>query len=210
MWLQENCPDVPIPHMYGFGLSTGKTVCSFYPYPSFFHLVRGISLINLVHFSWQSSVHHMVYPISTASTIEMVWIRTSNLLCSTPKATSQWALATFLIEYIDQSRGTALFNSWEQGRHDTKRWTNLFHGLSRIMLSLSRTLLPKKKKKKRVLCTRWKGLLELEQQTTFSPASISRKPRNPSRFPTTCHLPIRWILHQWYLFIPRGSSPPPA
>lgn len=26
-WLKENCPTVPIPHLYGFGLSNGKTVC---------------------------------------------------------------------------------------------------------------------------------------------------------------------------------------
>lgn len=26
-WLQENCPTVPIPQLYGFGLSTGQTVC---------------------------------------------------------------------------------------------------------------------------------------------------------------------------------------
>jgi hypothetical protein len=25
-WLQENCPTVPIPRLYGFGLSTGQTV----------------------------------------------------------------------------------------------------------------------------------------------------------------------------------------
>lgn len=29
-WLQENCPSVPIPRLYGFGLSTGHTVCHFY------------------------------------------------------------------------------------------------------------------------------------------------------------------------------------
>lgn len=27
-WLQKNCPDVPIPHLYGFGLTTGQTVCT--------------------------------------------------------------------------------------------------------------------------------------------------------------------------------------
>lgn len=27
-WLQENCPEVPIPHMYGFAMSTGETVRS--------------------------------------------------------------------------------------------------------------------------------------------------------------------------------------
>lgn len=26
IWLQENCPDVPIAHLYGFGLSTGQSV----------------------------------------------------------------------------------------------------------------------------------------------------------------------------------------
>lgn len=26
-WLQENCPDVPIPRLYGFAMSTGETVC---------------------------------------------------------------------------------------------------------------------------------------------------------------------------------------
>lgn len=26
-WIQQNCPTVPIPHLYGFGLSTGQTVC---------------------------------------------------------------------------------------------------------------------------------------------------------------------------------------
>ena len=25
-WLQKNCPDIPIPRLYGFGLSTGETV----------------------------------------------------------------------------------------------------------------------------------------------------------------------------------------
>lgn len=27
-WIQENCPTIPIPQLYGFGLSTGQTVCS--------------------------------------------------------------------------------------------------------------------------------------------------------------------------------------
>lgn len=26
-WLQDICPDVPIPYLYGFGLSTGENVC---------------------------------------------------------------------------------------------------------------------------------------------------------------------------------------
>jgi hypothetical protein len=30
VWLQENCPDVPIPRLYGFGTSTGETVSPVY------------------------------------------------------------------------------------------------------------------------------------------------------------------------------------
>lgn len=36
-----------------------------------------------------------------------------------------------------------LSKSWEEGRHDPKLWTNLFHGLSRTLLALARTPLPK-------------------------------------------------------------------
>lgn len=28
-WLEENCPDVPIPRLYGFALSTGETVSGY-------------------------------------------------------------------------------------------------------------------------------------------------------------------------------------
>ena len=30
-WLQENCPPIPIPHLYGFGLSNSKSVCLLSP-----------------------------------------------------------------------------------------------------------------------------------------------------------------------------------
>lgn len=33
-WLQENCPDVPIPILYGFATSTGQTVRHFILSPS--------------------------------------------------------------------------------------------------------------------------------------------------------------------------------
>ncbi|KAH1383121.1 hypothetical protein KXX10_005838 [Aspergillus fumigatus] len=48
-----------------------------------------------------------------------------------------------LIEYIDPSRGKMLSETWEEGRHDIRLRTNLFHGLSHIMLALARIPLPK-------------------------------------------------------------------
>lgn len=29
-WLQQNCPETPIPRLFGYGLSTGQTVCGLY------------------------------------------------------------------------------------------------------------------------------------------------------------------------------------
>lgn len=57
----------------------------------------------------------------------------------------QAALGTpyILIEYIDPSRGKMLSETWEDGRHGPKLRTNLFHGLSRIILDLARTPLPR-------------------------------------------------------------------
>jgi hypothetical protein len=48
-----------------------------------------------------------------------------------------------LIEYVDPSRGKMLSESWEKGRHNSKLRKTLFQGLSRIILALARTPLPK-------------------------------------------------------------------
>lgn len=48
-----------------------------------------------------------------------------------------------LIEYIDPSRGKMLSDTWADKRHDQKLRKNLFRGLSRMILSLTRTPLPR-------------------------------------------------------------------
>jgi len=48
-----------------------------------------------------------------------------------------------LIEYIDRSRGKMLSETWEEGRHNIELRRNLFHGLSRTLLALTRIPLPK-------------------------------------------------------------------
>lgn len=52
---------------------------------------------------------------------------------------SSLGIGYILIEYIDPSRGKMLSDTWENGRHDRDLRTNLFRGLSRIMLALTRT-----------------------------------------------------------------------
>ena len=48
-----------------------------------------------------------------------------------------------LIEFIDESRGSMLSNTWMQGQQDIKLRSNLFRDLSRIFLNLSRVPLPR-------------------------------------------------------------------
>jgi hypothetical protein len=51
--------------------------------------------------------------------------------------------AYLLLEYIEPKRGTMLSNTWIDSRYDIKLRTNLFRGLSRILLSISRHPLPR-------------------------------------------------------------------
>ena len=48
-----------------------------------------------------------------------------------------------LLDYIEDKDGVMLLESWEEKRQDRSRRTNLFRDLSRIMLSLGRTPLPR-------------------------------------------------------------------
>ena len=48
-----------------------------------------------------------------------------------------------LLEYIEKAEGEMLMYTWDEIRHEQDQRTNLFRGLSRIMLSLSRVPLPR-------------------------------------------------------------------
>ena len=48
-----------------------------------------------------------------------------------------------LIEYIDSSRGRMLSETWKENRHNDNARKNLFRGLSRTILSLAKTPLPR-------------------------------------------------------------------
>ena len=48
-----------------------------------------------------------------------------------------------LIEYIEETQGTMLSNTWTEKRHDIELWTNFFRSLSRILLAISKTPLPR-------------------------------------------------------------------
>ncbi|KAJ5930962.1 hypothetical protein N7466_006455 [Penicillium verhagenii] len=121
-WLKENCPTVPIPHLYGFGLSSGKSFTDPDNLPFF---TRNIQRLRL----WLLQI--LRYPVPSFYVENATKDQT---LLGTPY---------ILIEYIDPSRGKMLSETWEEGRFNPTLRTNLFHGLSRIMLTLARIPLPK-------------------------------------------------------------------
>lgn len=48
-----------------------------------------------------------------------------------------------IMDYIEESEGRMLSESWEESRHDPSRRKDLFQGLSRIILALAQTPLPR-------------------------------------------------------------------
>ncbi|PGH08827.1 hypothetical protein AJ79_05831 [Helicocarpus griseus UAMH5409] len=48
-----------------------------------------------------------------------------------------------LVEYIEEAKGEMLSSTWPTGQHDIKLRTNLFHGLARILLNLTKISLPR-------------------------------------------------------------------
>ncbi|RMD39548.1 hypothetical protein DV735_g5580, partial [Chaetothyriales sp. CBS 134920] len=97
IWIQDHCPDIPIPRLRGFGFSSGQT----------FTALDNVPLYSRVF---------AIPPLKTGY---------------------------LLLDYIDRTEATMLSESWETHGHDQGRRMALFKGLSRILLSLSQTPLPR-------------------------------------------------------------------
>ncbi|PWY72464.1 hypothetical protein BO94DRAFT_569040 [Aspergillus sclerotioniger CBS 115572] len=121
-WLQENCPSVPTPRLYGFGLSTGQTFTSLDNLPLMPRIVQRLRRQLLSWFGYPVPSHYIQHPT------------TNPVVLNTPY---------ILIEYIDRSRGKMLSGTWEEGRHSPTLRKTLFHNISRIILALARVPLPK-------------------------------------------------------------------
>ncbi|KXG46373.1 uncharacterized protein PGRI_052290 [Penicillium griseofulvum] len=125
-WLQENCSEIPIPQLYGFALSSGEVFTLLGCLPLF---SRYLCLARQKLLSWLGK------PIPSNYTRHQY----SNAISIGGLAD----IGYILVEFIDETRGAMLSNTWKEGRHDLKLRTTLFHDISRIFLSLSRTPPPK-------------------------------------------------------------------
>ncbi|KAH8772443.1 hypothetical protein F5882DRAFT_174322 [Hyaloscypha sp. PMI_1271] len=114
-WMQHQCPDVRIPHLYGFGFSDHRHFVHEQQRPFYIRLWR----------MFQRGLRNI--------------LRCPTLSYYTAHPTSQRPpTAYMLLEYIGPNTGQMLSNTWERHRNDPIRRQNLFRGMSRLILSLAR------------------------------------------------------------------------
>ncbi|OAR01764.1 hypothetical protein LLEC1_06112 [Akanthomyces lecanii] len=117
-WLEENCSSVPIPKLYGFGLSTNQrfTNASLLPWWSrWYHEIRRLFLAA---FGREQPSRYVSHTSSRFADLDIGYL---------------------LIETI--TSGKMLSESWDDAR-DAPRLHNLQGDLARVMVSLARVPLP--------------------------------------------------------------------
>ncbi|RAL06348.1 uncharacterized protein BO80DRAFT_460557 [Aspergillus ibericus CBS 121593] len=125
-WLEQNCPDIPIPRLYGFATSTGETFTRLQNLPFLtrcFEYIRRKLLAVLGKPTPTQYVRHQ--PPSSISSDQIM------------------GSGYLLIEYIEEEQGEMLSNSWPEKHMEARLRMNLFRSLSRILLSITRIRLSK-------------------------------------------------------------------
>ncbi|POR34249.1 Uncharacterized protein TPAR_05549 [Tolypocladium paradoxum] len=147
VWMQERCPDIPIPQLYGFGFYNHRHVSlpspPSPPSPSPVSQLLTCSCINwlsLVQFTHHTHrpwyiriVHyfrHLLRDFLGYPTLLSHYVAHPSSL--------HFPSAYLLLEHVRSDTSRMLAVSFNQGREDSARRQNLFHGMARIMLSLAR------------------------------------------------------------------------
>lgn len=133
IWMQENCPDIPIPRLYGFGFPDSRHVGLLYLFPSY---TRFTSLICM-QFTYTSLLPW--YQRWTRSLRRRIcaWLgRPIPLYYVENPWVHDFPAGYILLEFID--RGKPLVESWLSELADPVKRQNLFRGISRLILSLAR------------------------------------------------------------------------
>ncbi|KAH6624684.1 hypothetical protein B0J18DRAFT_367965 [Chaetomium sp. MPI-SDFR-AT-0129] len=117
LWLQQNCPDVPIPRLYGFGFPGSRS----------FTAVTHERFYNRVRWLFQRF---------------MAWLFGENLPhYFSHRRKHLKEVAYLVIEHV--AEGRALSETWQEHHDDPIRRANLFKDLSRIMLSIAKIPQPR-------------------------------------------------------------------
>ncbi|KAI9841636.1 MAG: hypothetical protein M1837_000483 [Sclerophora amabilis] len=119
-WVDQNCRDIPIPHLWGFALSNGRTFSALEHVPFFKRWLQYIRRRFLRFFGFSDGIQSQYIPLSDMHALGVGYL---------------------LTDFIETGR--MLTATWEESRSDKLLRANLFRDLSRIMLSLGSIPLPR-------------------------------------------------------------------
>ncbi|KIM93093.1 hypothetical protein OIDMADRAFT_46378 [Oidiodendron maius Zn] len=125
-WIREKCPDVPIPYLWGFAFAGG------------IEGANGSSFVTLENAPMLVRLYEVL-----RRRIRSLFGRTIPCRYIPSNQPYNLKIGHLVIDYIEETDGKMLSTSWEEQRHDKCRRTNLFRGLSRIMLILGKVPLPR-------------------------------------------------------------------
>ncbi|KAK2807024.1 hypothetical protein FQN50_005598 [Emmonsiellopsis sp. PD_5] len=133
-WFQQNAADVPIPQLYGFALSTGEAVRIIDLYSQF-------TVLNCLPFWKRSFFKLRCFALSCLGRPLPSSFLRHQYSCMAESGVID--AGYLLIEYIEESTGQMLSKTWREKRSDGRLRMNFFRSLSRILLSITRTKLPR-------------------------------------------------------------------
>ncbi|PYH74510.1 uncharacterized protein BO88DRAFT_439965 [Aspergillus vadensis CBS 113365] len=116
VWIRQNCPSIPIPRLWGFAFA--QDLC--------FLAIEHANVLSRLRWCF----HNMV------SFVFGFPVRPPYLSRRCPFNLTTGYL---LMEYVGNTDTVMLSESWDKSRHDHKRRSNLFRGLSRIIISLAQS-----------------------------------------------------------------------
>ncbi|PSS16501.1 hypothetical protein M430DRAFT_50880 [Amorphotheca resinae ATCC 22711] len=120
IWIQDNCPTVPIPYLWGFGFSDGRS------------FTKDENVPFLIRLKWnlrRTILSMLGYPVPC---------RYISRRCP-----SSLGVGYLIMDYIEDADGRMLSESWEELHHDPNRRTTLFRDMSRIILALGQLPMPR-------------------------------------------------------------------
>ncbi|KND87838.1 hypothetical protein TOPH_07455 [Tolypocladium ophioglossoides CBS 100239] len=120
-WIQERCPDIRIPYLYGFGFSDHR---------QFTHEACRPWHIRVMHWLRRQLHWLLDYPTLLSS-------------YTTHSTTHHLPAAYMLLEDVGSDTSQMLSNTFQQHRGDPDRRRRLFRGMARLMLSLARIPQPR-------------------------------------------------------------------
>lgn len=140
-WLEENCPQIPIPQLYGFALSSGDTVRPHQKwvrrlYTELFYQFTRLDCLPLIP-RWYALLRRRVLKLLQRPVPSNYILHHKDM--STDGMTP---MGYILVEFIEKERGQMLSDTWQNSRHNPNLRMNFFRDLARIFIHLCRCPLP--------------------------------------------------------------------